>query len=270
MDACEEIHKAYLGNWTKAKSNLAKKTVRFTSMPVQPTAVLLDVGGVFLLPSRDHIRSALSRIGHAVDDDEAIDRAHYVAVRVFPMDLDAHTFLGPLWTDYLVSYSRSLGVDDDLLPEAVDHLRNEYVTGALWSEVISGAAEGLAALEGTGIPIGIVSNADGTIESQLAELGICQVGQGAGVEVGCVVDSGVVGVEKPDPRIFDHALEAIGMPPDDMWYVGDTPGFDVVGARRAGLMPILMDPFGVNGHYGVETVRSLAEVAAMVEIAIGR
>jgi FMN phosphatase YigB (HAD superfamily) len=80
-----------------------------------------------------------------------------------------------------------------------------------------------------------------------------------------VVDSGGVGVEKPDPQIFDHAFEIIDVPKDGAWYVGDTPGFDVVGARRAGLMPILMDPHEVNGDFGAVCVHSLGEVAQMIE-----
>lgn len=173
--------------------------------------------------------------------------------------------MGPLWTDYLDTYARSLDVSDELMPEAVEHLRNEYVTGALWSQVIDGSVDGLADLVDTGVPVGIVSNSDGTIERRLREMGILQVGPGDGVEVRCVVDSGQVGVEKPDPRIFDFALDVLGLSPESIWYVGDTPAFDVVGARRAGLQPILMDPFGVNGDFDVPCVRTLADVARMAE-----
>jgi putative hydrolase of the HAD superfamily len=234
-------------------------------MTTPPSAVLLDVGGVFLLPARANIRAALDQVGHTVDDDSAIDRAHYVAVRVFPMELEGDEHLSPLWTAYLEAYSRSLQVHDDLLPEAIEHLRNEYVTGGLWSEVIDGSAEGLAHLVDTGVPVGVVSNSDGTIERRLKEMGILQVGPGNGVEVRCVIDSGGVGVEKPDPRIFDFALDVLGLSSESVWYVGDTPAFDIVGARRAGLIPILMDPFGVNGDFDVACVRSLGEVAGLVE-----
>ena len=48
---------------------------------------------------------------------------------------------------------------------------------------------------------------------------------------------------KPDPRIFQLALDAMGIAAADAWYVGDMPGIDVVGARAAGLFPVLMDPF---------------------------
>lgn len=233
-------------------------------MSSEPTAILLDVGGVFLLPSHAHIRSALSRIDHEVADGDVIDRAHYLSVRVFPMDLEPGAYMDDYWTEYLEAYARSVGVEDDLLDDAVEHLRNEYVTGGLWSRVIEGSARGLRALVDTDVPVGIVSNSDGTIEARLGEMGMLQVGEGPGVEVRCLVDSGNVGVEKPDPRIFDRALSMLGLPPEGIWYVGDTPAFDIVGARRAGLHPILMDPFAVNGDYGVPCVTSLTDVASMV------
>lgn len=233
-------------------------------MSAPPKAILLDVGGVFLLPSHAHIRSALSRIGHVVADDDSIDRAHYRSVRVFPMNLEPGAYMDDYWNEYLESYARSVGVGEDLVGEAAEHLRNEYVTGGLWSRVIAGSQEGLRRLVDTGIPVGVVSNSDGTIEARLEEMGVLQVGSGPGVEVRCLVDSGNVGVEKPDPRIFDRALETLGMLPEDIWYVGDTPAFDVVGAQRAGLHPILMDPFEINGDFGVPCVTSLTDVAAMM------
>jgi putative hydrolase of the HAD superfamily len=236
-------------------------------MTAKPTAVLLDVGGVFLLPSRTHIRSALDQVGHNVTEDEAIDKAHYVAVRSFPMDLEGHEFMGPYWQDYLEAYAGALEVHEALIPEAVEHLRNEYVTGGLWSHEIDGSREGLRKLAATGITVGVVSNSDGTIGDRLRELEILQVGAGPGVEVACLVDSGAVGVEKPDPKIFDYAIEALDLSPEEIWYLGDTPAFDVVGAKRAGLRPILVDPFGVNGDFGVSCVTSLADVAEMVSSA---
>ena len=71
-----------------------------------------------------------------------------------------------------------------------------------------------------------------------------------GVDVDCVIDSGAVGVSKPDPRIFQIALDAIGIEAADAWYVGDMPAIDVVGARAAGLWPIVMDPFDLQPGAG--------------------
>jgi putative hydrolase of the HAD superfamily len=98
----------------------------------------------------------------------------------------------------------------------------------------------------------VVSNAGGQIEEVLAGLGVCQVGPGAGVEVAVVVDSTVVGVEKPDPRIFDFALDVIDVPRERVLYVGDTVRNDVLGARAAGLHPLHLDPYDL--HAGAEAV----------------
>jgi putative hydrolase of the HAD superfamily len=77
--------------------------------------------------------------------------------------------------------------------------------------------------------------------------------------VGAVIDSHVVGIEKPDPRIFRFALDALDVAPDRSLYVGDTVRFDVKGALAAGLQPVHVDPYhfcaGAHGH-----VASLAEL----------
>lgn len=62
--------------------------------------------------------------------------------------------------------------------------------------------------------------------------------------VSVVIDSHVVGIEKPDPRIFGFALDVLGADPARCLYVGDTIRFDVRGALAAGLFPVHMDPFG--------------------------
>ena len=93
--------------------------------------------------------------------------------------------------------------------------------------------------------LGIVSNADGLIAQRLRDLEILQIGPGLGVEVDTVIDSGAVGVMKPDPRIFALALDAIGVDAQSAWYVGDMPGIDVVGARRAGLTSVRHGPVAV-------------------------
>ena len=112
--------------------------------------------------------------------------------------------------------------------------------------------------------LGIVSNADGLIGQRLAERELLQVGPGIGVEVDCVIDSGAVGIMKPDPRIFHLALEAMDIAAEDAWYVGDMPGIDVVGARAAGLRPFVMDPHGLHHDADYDRVESLAELARLV------
>jgi putative hydrolase of the HAD superfamily len=57
-----------------------------------------------------------------------------------------------------------------------------------------------------------------------------------------ILASGEVGVSKPEPGIFDAALERLGAKADQSLYIGDNYWADVVGARRAGVTPALLDP----------------------------
>ena len=119
--------------------------------------------------------------------------------------------------------------------------------------------------------LGIVSNADGRIGERLLTREILQVGPGVGVEVEVLIDSGAVGVLKPDPRIFRLALDAMGIDdPGTAWYVGDTPGIDVVGARRAGLRPFVVDPLGLHHDAGYDRVTSLGELATLIRAEVDR
>ena len=231
-------------------------------------AVLLDVGGVFHLPDPGRIAGALARAGHTVELD-LLPQAHYAGAAAFRPDVDAELEWHETWNSYNVAYARALRVPDDLLDDAVEHLKSEFATVQLWTHVIPGSRDGLQALVDTGVKVGIVSNADGTVAARLREFEVLQVGPGPGVDVGCVIDSGAVGVTKPDPAIFAIALDALGARPERTWYVGDMPAIDVVGARAAGLRPIVMDPFDVHDGLDCDRVGSLHQVAAMVIAARG-
>ncbi|MCZ7536458.1 MAG: HAD hydrolase-like protein [Acidimicrobiia bacterium] len=173
-------------------------------------------------------------------------------------DLDWHHF----WGEYLDAYVDTLGVPDDLRVDVTEHLASEFASAALWTRVIEGSKEALADLAATGVRLGIISNADGSVGARLRDQEVLQVGAGMGVPVDCLIDSGEVGVQKPDVRIFRIALDAMGIEAHQAWYVGDMPGIDVVGARAAGLHPIVMDPFGLHGHADYATVGSLSELVS--------
>ena len=105
------------------------------------------------------------------------------------------------------------------------------------------------------------------IEEQLRRGEICQVGEGLGVPVLAIIDSGVVGVAKPAAEIFRHALEPIGVEPEQALYVGDTVRYDVRGARAAGLVPGPLRPVSSCAPTRGTTTRTssaLGEVDALL------
>jgi FMN phosphatase YigB (HAD superfamily) len=228
-----------------------------------PAAVLLDAGGVFVLPDPDRILGAFSRAECSVPR-EVLPDAHYRAAARFGIHLDVDAYWNEAWLEYLQTYVDKCGVPQDRRDEAHRHLDSEFADAALWVHPVPGSREGLQALADTGVRLGIISNADGMMGSRLEQLELCQVGPGNGVEIECVVDSGNVGIMKPDPRIFQAAIDLLGLEPDQVWYVGDMPAIDVVGARRAGIRPYLMDPLGLHLDADYERISSLAALAELI------
>lgn len=86
--------------------------------------------------------------------------------------------------------------------------------------------------------LGIISNAEGWCQRRkLAHLGLEPY-------IDCLVVSGDVGYEKPDPRTFQHALELLGVAPHEAVFVGDRLDVDVAGAKAAGMRAIWFNHWG--------------------------
>ncbi len=239
------------------------------------SAILLDAGGVLVFPEPGRVLPLLREAG--VDPDLAtLERAHYRAMAI--QDQQA---LPPVsaswWRDYLVSYVAACGViRDQCEPLAAEMAQR--IRGHAWVHVGLGAMDGLRAVAALGLPMGVVSNSDGTVESDLRRLGVCYVpaasdghGPAPGVQVGVILDSAVVGVAKPDPAIFRIALDALGVPADrSVLHVGDSLRYDVAGALAAGLQPVHMDPYGFcpapDGHPHVRSLAALAELVSPPDI----
>jgi putative hydrolase of the HAD superfamily len=233
---------------------------------------LLDAGGVMVFPQPDLLRPPLQALGVS-PDIASFERAHYRAMVV--QDLaGTPPVAGSWWREYLVGYLTACGVAEDRCRDLAAEVA-EATAGRAWTHVGTGVMAGMAALASLGLPMGVVSNSDGTVQAELRRLGVCYAPNGqepdaapekdrAGVQVGVVVDSAVVGVAKPEPAIFGIALEALGVPASGtVLHVGDSLRYDVAGALAAGLQPVHMDPHGFcpapDGHPHVRTLTELAQ-----------
>ena len=217
-------------------------------------AVIFDVGGVLLVPHHEVVGAA---IGVELDAPRA-ERAHYFGVQALDQADDGRPAENAA---YLRAYAQTLGVAD--LSSTVARMHDLWGGPSLplWRQQVSGSRDGLRQLAGTRLKLGIVSNADGSIEEQLRVNEICQVGEGLGVPVLAIIDSTVVGVAKPSKEIFGHALDPLGVAPERAIYVGDTVRYDIRGARAAGLRPVHFDPLSLCVHRADH-----AHVSALVEV----
>lgn len=232
---------------------------------LRPDAVVFDVGGVFVLPNPAVLRPALEALGARPSADDAdFHRAHYHATAALDAGYRAGLARSERWAAYLRTYAVMATGGADV---SADEFEPAWQRPALevWSWVQRPAVAALRRLVDAGVPVAVVSNADGTVEELLRRSAIAQVGPGEGAEVLHIVDSHVVGVEKPDPAAFAPALAVLaerGVPPERCVYLGDTAAADVVGARAAGMHPVQLDPHGTcepDGHDLVPSVDALVD-----------
>jgi putative hydrolase of the HAD superfamily len=171
-----------------------------------------------------------------------------------------------VWLDYLRAHIAETGVPADRADEALAAFVRVF-GHRTWRFPLLETITAMERLRDRGTPLGVVSNAVGQVEGFLRHASCCQVGPGGGVEIDVVVDSAVVGVEKPDPRVFAPALEVMagfGVEPERIGYVGDSLRYDVAGARAAGLVPLLLDPYDLHADVdlgpGAHRIRSAHDV----------
>lgn len=211
-------------------------------------AVFFDAGGTLVHVDYARVRDALLRSVGRAPTVEALGDAEYAGRAAVEAAMEAEPALrdGSRWQHHFFGALTSLGFARDELVKAGPEIRAEHERGNLWTVVQEGTAAALATLRARGLIVACISNSDGTVAALLAKVGLAS-------HLDFIVDSGVVGVEKPDPEIFRLALGRAGVAPGEAIHVGDLFEVDVVGARSAGLEPVLLDPLGRYGGRGCRT-----------------
>jgi putative hydrolase of the HAD superfamily len=219
-------------------------------------AVFLDAGGTLIHLDRGFILKTLADQGIAKDEaafliaDQSAREQRAAAIRSGEVIDDASS-----WRIYAARLLQLLEATGDAAEGVSAAIREKHRAGTLWTHVEPGTPETLAELKKRGYTLGVVSNADGRVESFLRYAGLTDY-------LDFVVDSGKVGVEKPNPRIFEIALERAGAKADEVVHVGDVYEVDVLGARAAGIDAILLVSSGAAAPSDVKVIRSFPELPA--------
>ncbi len=204
-------------------------------------ALLLDAGNTLIGMDADLVCELLGREGITATPPDFL-RAEAAARPALSRRLQEGTSSEAAGSTifYVRTILTGLGVDGDadaIAARLVVVLRTGLPARRLWSRVLPGVPEALATLRASGLRLVVVSNSDGSVEDGLTDVGLRPL-------LDAVVDSARVGVEKPAPGIFRHALELAGCPASRALHVGDLYAVDVVGARAAGIDAVLLDPYG--------------------------
>src|ERR1700735_5070442 len=126
------------------------------------------------------------------------------------------------------------GIPAEEFTECAERFGAIHREASLWRVVRPGTFEALERFKSAGYKLAIVSNAEGQVAGDAQRFGLAKY-------FDVIIDSHIVGVAKPDPRIFQIALERLGVGPDEVKIKGDIYSIDVEGARAAGIQARLID-----------------------------
>jgi putative hydrolase of the HAD superfamily len=133
---------------------------------------------------------------------------------------------GHPWREFMAVLLGGAGVPAEGVGALVDWLWDEQPRANLWRAEVPGMVALARELSARGVRVAVLSNSEGRLAELLAEIGIADA-------FAAVIDSGRVGIEKPDRRIFDHALAVLGATRPGI-HIGDSWPADIAGALGAG------------------------------------
>jgi len=222
-------------------------------------AVLFDAGNTVMLVNYAVVAEALAAEGFDVEKDRVRNAEYQARVRLDPILAQRSSTEAPkIFQTYIRFVCEGLGMEWGAATERAFQQIAEYNRAHnLWNQPNPQAPAVLERLQRRDLAVGMISNSDGTVERMLTKEGLAPYFR-------FILDSHVVGVEKPDPRIFEMALERAGVGPAEAVYVGDLYSIDVVGSRAAGLDAVLLDPAGLWGHVDCPKARDLSEAATII------
>jgi len=228
---------------------------------VRVEAVLLDAYGtlVTLDDPVGRLGALLAAEGHHHPPDRvaAALRAEVLHYRAHHDEGRDAASLAALRLRCAAVLAEGLGDDVPRLPRLTDIL-----VDALRFELLPDALPALDALGAAGLPLGVVSNWDCGLADVLDGLGV-------GDRFDVVATSAVVGAGKPDPAIFRHALDALGVTPAGALHCGDLPAYDCAGAAAAGVRAVLIDRAGGRASGACPTIAALPELVPLAVPAKG-
>ena len=198
-------------------------------------ALLFDFGGTLAFLDYELLAREFSREGRKLDALE-LEHAEYAGRAAIDRHLTGKNgqAVSGAYEQFFRGWMEAAGIPEEEFHECASRFTAIHREATLWRVVRPGIFEALEAFKSAGYKLAIVSNAEGQVEADAKRFGLAPY-------FDVTIDSHVVGVAKPDPRIFQIALERLGVGPDEVKFTGDIYSIDVEGARAAGIEARLID-----------------------------
>ncbi len=216
-------------------------------------AIFFDVGNTLFFYNYDFLRGLLEeRFGVDVTSEE-LDATHQIIRRSMGSLLDQRLSHEAVVEEAYKRWFRSIGIEEDRIPPVIEAITTHPFRHLFWARLEDGTKELLIWFKDRGFRLGVISNAEGQIRRLIAHAGL-------ETTFDTVLDSHEVGFQKPDLRIFKKGLDDLNVTPAEAVHVGDLFEADVVGARAAGILPVLVDRDGRYPEANCLRVKNVAEL----------
>jgi REG-2-like HAD superfamily hydrolase len=233
-----------------------------------PRAVFFDVGNTLIYPSpsvAEVCHEVIEARGLEAPPIEEIQRLMPIADRFYEDRYwEDDSFWSKeeraraMWTDMYEVLFTALGFDKDESARELAHdVYHAFGSGTRW-EPYDDVKPGFEELKSRGIKIGLISNWDTRLADIFHDMGLSDY-------LDTIVSSASVGVHKPDPRIFEVALERVGASAADAVHCGDHYFSDVIGARTVGITPVLMNRWDVEFPADCMVVTTVEELVVAID-----
>jgi len=228
-------------------------------------SIFLDAGNTLLFPQLEAVIHDLAQADipaqvehfHQAEREgkRKLDEALWPQIRSGNVPRSSN---GLYWTHYLSALMEQIDAPESMRPTAIEIVVNRFRDIHTWSRVLPETVPVLTTLKSAGYSLAVISNSDGSVEGELQRAGLRKY-------LDFVIDSAIVGVEKPHPEIFQIALERARLKPQEAIYVGDTYATDIGGAQLAGLRGVLLDRVGAYPEASCPRITSLSHLTALLE-----
>ncbi|HUY26229.1 MAG TPA: HAD family hydrolase [Candidatus Binataceae bacterium] len=198
-------------------------------------ALLFDFGGTLAFLDYELLAREFSRPGRKLDA-LGLELAEYRGRAMIDRYMMSGRERDPNrgYEEFFREWLGAAGIPEEEIRECGERFQKIHREATLWRVVRPGTREALERLRRAGYKLAIVSNAEGQVEGDAHRFGLAEF-------FDTIIDSHVVGVAKPDPRIFQIALERLRIAPNEARYAGDIYSIDMLGARAAGIDGRLID-----------------------------
>lgn len=223
-------------------------------------AVLFDAGNTLLEMDYDLVVDQLRLRGHDVTAAAVAEAERRARVRLDHEQASQPTRARKGEGRYLRYLLDALAIADEADHRAISEWRRGFnLPIGLCHRADPEAAEALRRARARGLATGVISNSNGSVAMALERAGLAPY-------LDFVIDSTVVRIAKPDPRVFHLGLQRAGVAAGEAVYVGDSYFVDVLGARGVGMGAVLFDP---GGCWGQRDCRVASGLCAAVDLAQG-